>query len=197
MSLPALGATCLAAGHSGILGVGGEGGGWLRCPSKPGRTRLPQAGVWGGVGLDKKTSKRLRPVTFAWGRGRGQPWLVTSVLAKPLRSSRWRRSRCSPLCNLPRPPTPTHGSLPSEHLLGEPSQSLKPAHLDAAGVPWLGWICAAPPIPRAWVSLQLHVVGRGGGGVGAKEPTSFPGKPRPSSLAGKPPAGACLFMACS
>lgn len=89
-SSPAPQPTCLAAGLSDsaapklsrVLGVEGS---WLGCPSKPGRAP-PRQGV--GVVPDKRASKLRWPLTHGGGGGRLQLWPVTSVLARPLRSSR-------------------------------------------------------------------------------------------------------------
>lgn len=120
---------------------------------------------------------------------RGQLWPVTSALARPLRSSRWRRSQSSLLCKIPLP-TPTHGSLPLRSSVWCALPSLKPARLHAAGVLGLGWRCAAPIRAPFGVSAAQVVGGRE---WSSGEPASLRRKPGPGSLAGQPPGG-CLFI---
>lgn len=87
---------------------------------------------------------------------------MTSALAGPLRSSRWRRSQSSLLCKIPLL-TPTRGSLPLRTSVWCALPSSKPARLRAAGVLGLGWRCAAPIRAPFGVSAA-QVVGVGGSG---------------------------------
>lgn len=67
---------------------------------------------------NKKASELLEPLTLVgWGWVRGQLQLVTSVLARSLRRSRWRRSQSSLWCSLhPPPPQHPHTGLSSPNI---------------------------------------------------------------------------------